>query len=87
MKKQTPEQAATVSALDVLVKECDARIVDGEQEQLYTFRWGNNHIRKAMQGRVCRVIARGKMNSCCIQFVNNGQREIVSRNAIRKYNA
>lgn len=24
------------------------------------------------------------MNSCCIEFIDNGQREIVSRNSLRK---
>ena len=53
-------------------------------EQLYTFRWGNNPKRKSMQGRVCRVVARGRMNSVMIEFSDNGQREVVSRNALQK---
>lgn len=55
-----------------------------EKEQLYVFRWGNNPQRAKMKGRVCRVLARGGMNSCKIQFVDNGQTECVSRNALRK---
>ena len=31
-----------------------------------------------------RVIHRGNMNSALIEFVDNGQREIVSRNALRR---
>lgn len=38
-----------------------------------------------MKGRVCRVLCRGRMNTCRIEFVDNGQREVVSRNALRKY--
>ena len=49
----------------------------------YYFAWGNNPKRATMKGRKCRVIVRGKMNSCEIEF-ENGQKEIVSRNAIRK---
>ena len=49
----------------------------------YYYAWGNNSKRATMKGRRCRVTARGKMNSCSIEF-ENGQREIVSRNAIRK---
>lgn len=55
-------------------------------EQLYKYCWGNNEKRKAMKGRVCRVLGRLKKNSCCIEFIDNGQREIVSRNALRKTN-
>lgn len=36
-----------------------------------------------MKGRSCTVIAAGKMNSVLIEF-ENGQREVVSRRAVRK---
>jgi hypothetical protein len=49
----------------------------------YYYAWGNNEKRKTMKGRKCAVISRGKMNSCLIEFENK-QREIVSRNSIRK---
>jgi len=52
-------------------------------EERYRYVWGNNEKRKTMKGRECKVIARGKKNSICIEF-DNGQREIVSRNSIRK---
>jgi hypothetical protein len=52
--------------------------------QLYYFAWGNNEKRETMKGRVCRVLARGKKNSIMIEFVDNGQREIVSRNSVRR---
>lgn len=54
---------------------------------LYRFCWGNNSKRATMQGRVCRVVCRGMMNSAMIEFTDNGQREVVSRNAIRRNNA
>lgn len=53
-------------------------------EQLYRYCWGNNEKRKSMKGRLCRVLGRGKMNSCSIKFTDNGQKECVSRNALRK---
>lgn len=46
--------------------------------------WGNNAKRATMKGRACRVIARGRMNSVLIQFLDTGQREIVSRRALRE---
>ena len=54
------------------------------KEQLYIYCWGNNEKRRQMKGRVCRVLGRGKKNSCYIEFIDNGQKEIVSRNSLRK---
>ena len=51
---------------------------------LYRFCWANNPKRAIMQGRTCRVMHRGAMNSAMIEFIDNGQREIVSRNALRR---
>jgi hypothetical protein len=48
----------------------------------HVYTWGNNSKRETMKGRHCRVIAQGKKNSCLIEF-ENGQREIVSRYAVR----
>ena len=55
------------------------------EHPLYKYYWGNNEKRKKMKGRVCKVLARGRMNSCSIKFLDNGQTEIVSRNALRKW--
>ena len=51
---------------------------------LYIFAWKNNPKRAAMRGRPCRVLARGSLNSCLVEFTDTGQREIISRNALRK---
>ncbi len=51
---------------------------------LYIYAWGNNEKRKTLKGRICIVLARGKMNSIMIQFTDNKQREITSRYAVRK---
>ena len=55
--------------------------------QFYKYCWGNNEKRATMKGRTCRVLSRGKKNSCSIEFIDNGQKEIVSRNALRKTKA
>ncbi|KKL88147.1 hypothetical protein LCGC14_1927640 [marine sediment metagenome] len=53
-------------------------------EQSYVYRWGTNAKQSAMKGRICRVTARGKLNSCAVVFLDDGQQEIISRNALRK---
>lgn len=52
----------------------------------YYYAWGNNAKRATLKGRRLRVIARGSMNSAMVEF-ENGQREIISRNALRKVKA
>lgn len=52
----------------------------------YFYAWGNNEKRATLKGRRMQVIARGAMNSALVEF-ENGQREIISRNAIRKVKA
>lgn len=51
---------------------------------VYRFAWKNNDKRATLYGRACRVVARGRMNSVLIEFTDNGQREVVSRYAVRK---
>jgi hypothetical protein len=51
---------------------------------LYRYVWGNNTKRATLKGRVCHVLARGAMNSAMVQFCDTGQRECVSRNALRR---
>lgn len=48
-------------------------------ERTYIYRW-DRHGRK---GQRCRLIARGKMNSICVEFAD-GYRMITSGNAIRR---
>lgn len=52
--------------------------------QEYIYKWKNNEKRVTMYGRKCIVICRGTMNSCMIEFIDNKQREIVSRNSLKK---
>ena len=49
----------------------------------YIYVWGNNAKRRTLKGRRCRIVARGTMNSIEVEF-ENGKREIISGNAIRK---
>lgn len=49
----------------------------------YYYAWKNNDKRRKMYKRKLRILARGKMNSALVEF-QNGQREIISRNALRK---
>lgn len=52
----------------------------------YFYAWGNNEKRATLKGRRMKVIARGSLNSALVEF-ENGQREVISRNAIRKVKA
>lgn len=52
--------------------------------QLYKYCWKNNPKRETLFGRTCIVLHRGIMNSALIQFTDNGQREVVSRNSLRR---
>lgn len=45
----------------------------------YVFRWN----RLGRKGQTCRLIARGAMNSCLLEF-EDGWRMVTSRNAIMK---
>ena len=54
----------------------------------YIYRWGNTNtavgkFRMQFKGRKCRIIARGKLNSCAVEF-ENGEILNCSRNAIVK---
>jgi len=50
----------------------------------YVFTWGNNEKRKVLKGRECIIVKRMSMNSALVEFTDNGQREVVSRNALRR---
>jgi hypothetical protein len=56
----------------------------GKTEQLYRCTWKNNEKRRTLHNRICRVIARISGNSRVIEFQDNGQREVISGNALRR---
>jgi hypothetical protein len=49
----------------------------------YYYAWRNNPKRATLHRRRCRIIATGKMLSAVVEF-ENGQREVVSRRALRR---
>lgn len=56
--------------------------------QLYRYAWGPRFRVPGLpvldrKGDLCRVIARGRMNSALIEFAD-GERHVVSRNALRR---
>ena len=53
------------------------------EEYLYYYAWGNNEKRKLLKGKKCKILKRLKLNSAIVEF-ENGQREIISRNALRR---
>lgn len=53
-------------------------------DAVYRFSWRNNSKRLTLHNRRCTVVARGKINSVLIEFLDNRQREVVSRYSIRK---
>lgn len=53
-------------------------------EQLYRWHWRAKLADR--HGQLYRVICRGSMNSCLIEFLSDGWRVVTSRNALRKAN-
>ena len=53
-------------------------------ERLYIYGWGNNPRRRRLQGRCCRIVARGAMNTVLIEFLDNGERVTTSTRALRR---
>lgn len=62
----------------------EAKIQTKQNPQQYRYAWGNNGKRQILQNRICEIVSRGRMNSICVEF-ENGQKEIVSGNSIRKW--
>lgn len=56
--------------------------MSGPRVQWYVYRWN----RMGRKGHVCRVLARGTMNSCLVKF-EDGFQAVTSRNALRKVDA
>jgi hypothetical protein len=52
--------------------------------QLYRYSWGNNPKRATMKGRTCILLGTMALGSAYIEFTDNGQREVISRRALRR---
>ena len=53
-------------------------------ERIYVYLWGNNPRRAELQGRRCCILARGRMNTVLVEFVDNGERVTTSSRALRR---
>ena len=73
--------AGTIVQGAIIRSNSNLMIEAGGMTHRYT--WGNNEKRAMLKGKKCRMIVRGKMNSALVEF-EDGQREVVSRNALRK---
>jgi hypothetical protein len=60
----------------------EVRMPQPSVDQLY--RWFWRARLPARRGQLFRVLARGKLNSCLIEFIDDGWRCVTSRNALRK---
>jgi hypothetical protein len=49
----------------------------------YIYVWGNDPHRARLKGRKCKVLAWVALNNCLVEF-EDGHREVVSRNALRR---
>jgi hypothetical protein len=49
---------------------------------MYVYRWD----RQGRKGQRCEVIARGKLNSCLVEFAD-GYRMVTSRNSLKRFKA
>jgi hypothetical protein len=52
----------------------------------YRYAWGPRLMGFNRKGQLCRVLARGAMNSCMVEF-QDGFCAVISRNALRKAEA
>lgn len=62
-----------------------------ESSTIYTYSWGPRFRVPGLpvldrKGQRCRVLARGAMNSALVEF-EDGAREVISRNALRRVRA
>ena len=55
--------------------------IDGSFDRVFV--WRNNSKRAQLYGRRCKILQRLKQNSAIVEFAN-GQREVVSRNGLRR---
>lgn len=49
----------------------------------HVYHWGNNAVRKLWKGKKCRILVRGSMNTCLVEFEDGGQLNTSIR-ALRK---
>lgn len=52
-------------------------------DQLYIWRVSTRYPDR--KGTLCKVLVRGRLNSCLVQFISDGHRTVTSRNYVRKH--
>ena len=57
-------------------------VMEDAASWLYRYVWGNTVERKAMKGRICKVLSRGIVYE--IEFCDNGERAICPMRALRR---
>lgn len=55
-----------------------------EELSMYPYVWRVKTRLPERKGTRCRVLARGRMNSCLVEFESDGYRVVTSRNYLRK---
>jgi hypothetical protein len=53
-------------------------------DRIYVYRWGNNSRRAELLGRRCRILARGRMSTVLVEFLDNGERVTTSSRALTR---
>jgi len=51
---------------------------------VYIYAWGDNPKRATMKGRRCILLGTMHLGSAYIEFLDNGQREVIGRRALRR---
>jgi hypothetical protein len=51
---------------------------------IFTFAWGNNPRRAELEGRRCRIVARGRMGTVLVRFEDSGEHVTCSFRALRR---
>lgn len=53
-------------------------------DRLYTWFWHELGIHKGRKGKVCRLLACGKLNNAAIEFLEDGFKVVTNRRGLRK---
>ena len=51
---------------------------------VYRYAWGDNPRRAELKGRLCVVVARGRMRTVLVEFLDTGERVTTSERALRR---
>lgn len=78
-------------ALDLEMVSMVKQFIDGrgdpDDDALWTYVWRWRSRLPERKGERCRVLCRGKRNSCLVEFRSDGYKVVTSRWAVRKWRA